>query len=417
MPKPPGQGSRFKVPCQVHIFAKYEAFERIKMTIARGGLQLITQSSASFTLSESMAVKETKGNQRKSVDEIFKLLESKLNDEGAVEALEPPKTVIKSELFSHQKKGLGWLVRRENSSKLPPFWEEIDDMYVNTLTNFQTVTKPDSIRGGIFADDMGLGKTLTLLSLIAYDMWVSSGPSSDNGIRDEEDDEKNIPLLGRKSTRGRVSRKAENAKKKQKIDDLNYEKGKSCMKIDGFSSRATLIVCPPAVFSSWVTQLEEHTVAGSFKVYIYYGERTKDAEVLQKYDIVLTTYSTLASEETEQDSPIKKIEWRRVILDEAHVIKNVNAQQSRAVTNLKAKLRWAVTGTPIQNNSFDLFSLMSFLKFEPFCIKSLWNSLIQYPLSQGDEKGISRLQVSPLSDCIFLFLLPDTRGDCLQLKF
>ncbi|KAK9929275.1 hypothetical protein M0R45_026379 [Rubus argutus] len=126
---------------------------------------------------------------------------------------------------------------------------------------------------------------------------------------------------------------------------------------------------------------------------MYYGDRIQNAEELKKYDIVLTTYSILATEHSWPSSPIKEIEWWRVILDEAHTIKNVNAQQSQAVTNLKAKRRWAVTGTPIQNGSFDLFSLMAFLRFEPFSIKSYWQTLVQRPLGQGNKTGLSRLQV------------------------
>ncbi|KAH6772211.1 DNA/RNA helicase protein [Perilla frutescens var. hirtella] len=391
VPKPPGKGSRFKIPCQVHIFARIEDFERVKMAISRGGLQLISEGNVSFTLSEAMAVKETKSIlEEKSVDEIFKLLDLKISKEELSEPLEPPKDMIKSELFLHQKEGLGWLVSRETSCKLPPFWTEKNGVYVNELTNYQSGTRPEPLRGGIFADDMGLGKTLTLLSLIAFDKSAHAvNPSS--SIADVNDEE-----LGEKSKRGKGRRKTDILGKKRKAEDLSANKNGKRPAFDKFyylEPRTTLIVCPPSVFSSWMTQLEEHTRRGTFKVYMYYGDRTKDAKELQKHDIVLTTYSTLASEESWDESPIKKIEWRRVILDEAHVIKNANTQQSRAVTNLNAKCRWAVTGTPVQNNSYDLFSLVAFLKFEPLSMKNLWNGLIQRPLARGDEKGISRLQV------------------------
>ncbi|PIN15660.1 DNA helicase [Handroanthus impetiginosus] len=400
VPKPPGRGNSFKIPCQVHIFARIDEFESVKLAISMGGLQLISENNVSFTLSEAMAVKEKKSTSaEKSVDEIFKLLDLKLSNKGLAEALEPPKDMIKSELFSHQKEGLGWLVSRENSYELPPFWEEKNGVYMNELTNFQTDTRPEPLRGGIFADDMGLGKTLTLLSLIAFDKWTHQANSS--GDIDDEDgeemgEEESIALLSKKSKRGRGSRKADNSKKKRKSENLSANKRGKRPVFDKFSSfepKTTLIVCPPSVFSAWITQLEEHTTKGTFKVYMYYGERTKDAKELQKYDIVLTTYTTLSTEESWDKSPIKKIEWRRVILDEAHVIKNPSTQQSRAVSNLNAKRRWAVTGTPVQNNSFDLFALVAFLKFEPLSMKSLWNSLIQRPLAQGDEKGTSRLQV------------------------
>lgn len=396
--------NRFKILCQVHIFARIEAFDRVKSVINRGGLHLISDNDASFTLSEAVVVKDKRDSKDgRSLDEIFKLLDETLGKKGVMEAMDAPKDVIKSELFMHQKEGLGWLAHRENSCELPPFWEEKDGAYVNVLTNYRTDKRPEPMRGGIFADDMGLGKTLTLLSLIALDKFgsidSSSNSNSVNAVNNDEIDEE-VVLSGRKSKKRRASKNVNNTRKKRKNEDThldNMAKGKSIGGLDrcshAFGSKTTLIVCPPSVFSSWITQLGEHTRPGRLKVYMYYGERTQDVAELKNYDIVMTTYSTLATEESWSDSPMKKMEWWRVILDEAHVIKNVNAQQSRAVTQLNANRRWVVTGTPIQNGSFDLFSLMAFLRFEPFSIKSYWTSLVQRPLALGSQKGLSRLQV------------------------
>ncbi|XP_010558921.2 PREDICTED: putative SWI/SNF-related matrix-associated actin-dependent regulator of chromatin subfamily A member 3-like 1 [Tarenaya hassleriana] len=374
--------NRFKIPCQIHVFASLEAFSQVKSAILRGGLVLIPDSDTSFGLSEAVVVKEQMGErQNKSVDQIFKLVDKNVRKKEKMEAVDPPREVIKSKLFVHQKEGLGWLLRRENSEELPPFWEGKDGEFINVLTNYRTDKQPEPLRGGVFADDMGLGKTLTLLSLIAFDKH--GNPSS--SMPDEEPLDPGVDNTGKKGKkRGRGKSNASGTRKKHKPDGFGV----------GVAEKTTLVVCPPSVFSAWVTQLEEHTVPGSLKVYMYHGgERTNDVNELKKYDIVLTTYSTLAVEEAREDSPAKKMEWRRIILDEAHIIKNANAQQSRAVSNLKARCRWAVTGTPIQNGSFDLFSLMAFLRFEPFSIKSYWRSLIQRPLSQGNKKGLSRLQV------------------------
>ncbi|KAK3405376.1 hypothetical protein EUGRSUZ_K01651 [Eucalyptus grandis] len=318
-----------------------------------------------------------------------------------MEALEPPGEAIKSVLFQHQKEGLGWLVHRENSGELPPFWEERDGEYVNVLTNYRTDKRPEPLRGGIFADDMGLGKTLTLLSLIAFDKFGSfiAGDRVNSAGEQCGDDEVRSESAKTKGKRGRTSKGVSQSQKKRKTQKTastsNRKASSSSLDEtpDVLSTKSTLVVCPPSVFSTWITQLSEHTIPGKMKVYMYYGDRTRDAEELKKYDIVLTTYTILATEEPWEESPVKKIEWWRVILDEAHLIKNANAQQSQAVTKLKAKRRWVVTGTPIQNGSFDLFSLMSFLRFEPFSIKSYWQSLIQRPLSQGNQTGLSRLQV------------------------
>ncbi|XP_050233728.1 putative SWI/SNF-related matrix-associated actin-dependent regulator of chromatin subfamily A member 3-like 1 [Mercurialis annua] len=391
--------NKFKIPCQVHVFARIEDLDSVKTEIMRSGLVLITENDASFGLSEAMVVKENnKKTGNRSVDEIFKLVDDSVSKKGKLGTLEPPKEVIKSELFAHQKEGLWWLMNRENSDELPPFWEEKDGKFVNVLTNYQSYNRPEPLRGGILADDMGLGKTLTLLSLIAFDK-VSSDKSIDRrNIKQQpcEVDEEVSLTNDNKGKRGRV-KKETGGRKRRKTEDTCLDskvQGKSVSTIDkSCSAGPTLIVCPPVVFSTWITQLEDHTEPGSLKVYIYHGERTKEADVLRKQDIVLTTYSTLVSEDSSEDSPVKMINWWRVILDEAHVIKNAIAQQSRAVTNLKAKRRWVVTGTPIQNGSLDLFSLMAFLRFEPFSIKNYWQSLVQRPLAQGDKKGLSRLQV------------------------
>ncbi|XP_047318734.1 putative SWI/SNF-related matrix-associated actin-dependent regulator of chromatin subfamily A member 3-like 1 [Impatiens glandulifera] len=338
-----GGVAKFKLPVQVHIFTRREEFNTVRSELSRCGLQLISQNDAGFGLSEAVVVMErSKGKILQQVDEIFKLVNEEIRKR-ALEKLEPPHDIIKSELLPHQKEGLGWLVYKETSNELPPFWEEKDGLYVNVLTNYQTSTRPHPLRGGILADDMGLGKTLTLLSLIAFDKQPTK-----------------------------------NSRKRQKVEKK--------------SLKTTLVVCPPSVISTWVTQLGDHTKPGSMKMYMYYGERTDDPKELQKYDIVLTTYATLVSEETWEESPIKKIEWWRLVLDEAHVIRNYKTQQSRVVANLNAKMRWAVTGTPIQNGFFDLFAFMTFLRFEPFSIRCYWRRLISRPLAQEFQLGLTRLQ-------------------------
>ena len=290
-------------------------------------------------------------------------------------ALEPPESVIKSELLVHQKEGLWWLVNRENSEELPPFWEEREGEFVNVLTNYSTGVRPEPLRGGILADAMGLGKTLTLLSLIAIDKGCGCGNGNGNG-----------------NDNGDVEGKKNGSRKRRKI--VSDDSSEDLVVGGGVETNATLVVCPPSVISTWISQLEEHTVHGSLRTCMYYGDkRIRNAEELKMYDLVLTTYSTLAAEESILETPVKKLVWRRIILDEAHTIKNFNARQSKAVIRLNAKRRWAVTGTPIQNGSLDLFSLMAFLHFEPFSMRTYWRSLVQRPLNQGLQSGLSRLQV------------------------
>lgn len=368
VPKTPNNALQYKIPCHVHVFAKIDAFETVKSAFLRNGLCLFTENDTLFGTSESMVVKEKK---RGDLDEIFKLVDQNLSQNSVNGAIEPPKDLILPDLFLHQKEGLYWLYHRENSDELPPFWEKNDQGFVNVLTNYQTDKRPDPLRGGIFADDMGLGKTLTLLSLIALDRCnVSHDGKSD--LREVEQEP--LAISGRKRTR--------KGSKKQKAEEYTRRA----------DPKMTLIVCPPSVFSTWITQLTEHTKRGMLKAYLYYGERTQDVSELEKYDIILTTYSTLGCQLGFSNNPIEKIEWWRVILDEAHIIKNHKAKLSSAVIQLNAKRRWVVTGTPIQNGSMDLFAFMAFLRFDPFSTKSYWDSLVQRPIAQGNANGLSRLQ-------------------------
>jgi SNF2 family DNA or RNA helicase len=64
-------------------------------------------------------------------------------------------------------------------------------------------------------------------------------------------------------------------------------------------------------------------------------------------------------------SVLLKFEFERIILDEAHTVRNPNAAISLAVSRIRARKRWAVTGTPVQNNQSDFYSLLRFIGFSP----------------------------------------------------
>lgn len=146
---------------------------------------------------------------------------------------------------------------------------------------------------------------------------------------------------------------------------------------------------------------------GRLSVYLYHGpNRQKSATLLASHDVVVTTYSLVskeipvAKEEAKMPSkdyenkvcgsaPLFSVAWDRIILDEGHNIKNPKVQTSMAVCRLMARARWAVTGTPIQNNLLDMYSLLKFLRCSPFDEFKLWKSQVD----NGSKRGGERLNI------------------------
>ncbi|XP_067471478.1 helicase-like transcription factor isoform X2 [Thunnus thynnus] len=170
---------------------------------------------------------------------------------------------------------------------------------------------------------------------------------------------------------------------------------------DDLSARTTLIICPLSVLSNWLDQFEQHVRANvKLNVYLYYGsERNRSKKFLSSQDVVITTYNVLSADFGNK-SPLHGISWLRVVLDEGHIIRNPNAQMSKAVLDLKAQRRWILSGTPIQNSVKDLWMLLAFLRLKPFDVREWWNRVIQRPVTQGDREGLQNLQT--LVKCITL---------------
>jgi non-specific serine/threonine protein kinase len=120
----------------------------------------------------------------------------------------------------------------------------------------------------------------------------------------------------------------------------------------------SLIVVPTSLVFNWVGEVKKF--APSLKVYVYHGsERDKDIAKLfsDKTDIIITTYGTLRSD---LDNFRNRM-FHYIILDESHHIKNPLSQNTKAVNSLQAHHRLAITGTPVENNSLELWSQFAFI--------------------------------------------------------
>ncbi len=117
-----------------------------------------------------------------------------------------------------------------------------------------------------------------------------------------------------------------------------------------------LIIVPTSLLFNWENEIKKF--APSLKVHFYYGsQRIKSTDDFKKYDIVFTSYGHALSD----IEVLKEYKFNYVILDESQAIKNPASKRYKAVRLLKANNRIAMTGTPIENNTFDLFAQMSFL--------------------------------------------------------
>lgn len=165
-------------------------------------------------------------------------------------------------------------------------------------------------------------------------------------------------------------------------------------------SHATLVVAPMSLLSQWQSELERASRPGTLAVHVYYGEgRDQLAAALdqQRVEVVITSYGTLTSEyrresERRGSGLLFRHAWHRVILDEAHTIKNRATVAARAACLLQADRRWALTGTPIQNRLTDLYSLLRFLHVEPWGDVSFFNSFLAKPFASQNAKALDIVQ-------------------------
>ncbi|KAK2028494.1 SNF2 family domain-containing protein [Colletotrichum zoysiae] len=294
---------------------------------------------------------------------------------------------LTASLYPYQKRTVQWLLKREgvrwngpstgslSSIEDLPAPREVDgahsfrkirdelgtgrSFYVSNLYHVVTTDlgsfqhAEQAVRGGILAEEMGLGKTLEIIGLIA----LHRRTPTDDVVHAREDEE----LL---------------------------------------TTGATLIVTPDSLKQQWIEELERH--APHLQVKYYPGRKNVNFDTeeelraeLASHDVVITTYPVLSAEvhfamkapersrrqERKYEragSPLTKISWWRICLDEAQMIES-GVTGAAAVARLLPRINaWGVTGTPVKNDVKDLYGLLDFLHYEPYASSpQVWRSLTE----------------------------------------
>lgn len=120
----------------------------------------------------------------------------------------------------------------------------------------------------------------------------------------------------------------------------------------------SLIVCPPTLTGHWYYEILKYT--DNLKPILYTGNSRERCRLLTKiksYDIVVTSYEVVRND----IASLQDLNWHYCILDEGHIIKNAKTKLTKAVKSIRANHRLILSGTPIQNNVLELWSLFDFL--------------------------------------------------------
>lgn len=152
--------------------------------------------------------------------------------------------------------------------------------------------------------------------------------------------------------------------------------------------RPHLIVVPTTLIANWQNEIKQF--APSLKVHEAYGvNRRKDTDHFEGYDVVLTTYGMLLAD----IGYLKEFAFDYVFLDESQAIKNPESQRYLAACQLQSRNRVVLTGTPIENNTFDLYGQLSFACPGLLGHKQYFKDLYSMPIDTfGDSRRAKELQ-------------------------
>ncbi|SOS80540.1 DNA repair protein RAD5, putative [Plasmodium sp. gorilla clade G1] len=323
-----------------------------------------------------------------------------------------------------------------NREPLNPLWEEhafipnikiyekdklvciLKYFYVNKLTGAFSLTYPQYVppfRGGILADEMGLGKTIQSIGLITHDIYHNKLYSKNNNLENK----KNFTYLIENTIKGVHFKRGGTLviaplaliyQWKEEIERHTKEGFVTCYIYYGTSKDISSeeLSGYSVVLTTYSTLVSEYKNTLN-KKFSNKAENNNNSTYTNKESFFKDVSSSTTKKKMNnffmktvlnsgnknndnifffdkkktntmlynmKEYPLYNITWRRIIIDEAHVIKNKNSIQSVAVWKLRGERNWCLTGTPIQNSIFDIFPLFRFLGIKPYGTIEWWNKEI-----------------------------------------
>lgn len=167
-------------------------------------------------------------------------------------------------------------------------------------------------------------------------------------------------------------------------------------KQSGRATTPSLVIAPTSLMGNWRREAEKF--APDLKVVVLHGtDRAEHFDSLQQYDLLLTTYALLSRDQEVHS----KAEYHYLILDEAQAIKNPATKQAKAVSEVKAKHKLCLTGTPVENHLGEVWSQFRFLMPGFFGDQKQFNRTFRNPI----EKGADSLASTALTNRLKPFVM------------
>ena len=174
-------------------------------------------------------------------------------------------------------------------------------------------------------------------------------------------------------------------------------------KIHEKKRRRSLVIMPKSLIYNWENEIARFTP--QLKIGVYYGIN-RDFKSLEDVQVILTTYGTVRND----IENLMKHKFEIIVLDESQNIKNINSQTTKAVLLLNAKKRIALSGTPIENNLLELYSLFRFLNPSMFGTVQMFTNNYIVPIQKYSDTST----IKELRKKIYPFLLRRVKKEVLK---